>query len=238
MSIDTALLHALMNMQIEPAGAALSFEARLARENSWSINFANRVMHEYRRFLYLAATSAQPVTPSDEVDQAWHLHLTYSRHYWDVLCRQILRTPLHHGPTAGGATEGARYANQYETTLALYRTTFGKNPPADIWPDAKKRFAANYRRVETGKHWVVPKTAGYAGVAAMALAGCSQSGGNPLLVIGLIGGIIIGSYLMVRFGRPDSGKKRDGSGCGSGCGSFGGGDSGGDSGCGGGCGGD
>ncbi len=41
---------------------------------------------EYRRFAFLAATAGHPVTPSDAVDQAWHLHLTYSRDYWDRFC--------------------------------------------------------------------------------------------------------------------------------------------------------
>jgi hypothetical protein len=46
---------ALAAMRIEPAGAALSFEARLAREQGWTADKTVRVMREYRRFLYLAA---------------------------------------------------------------------------------------------------------------------------------------------------------------------------------------
>ncbi|MEJ7660653.1 MAG: hypothetical protein WKG07_14075 [Hymenobacter sp.] len=61
--------------------AALSFSHRLARDNGWSLAFARRVVLEYKKFVYLAATCGHPVTPSDEVDQAWHLHLVYTRSY-------------------------------------------------------------------------------------------------------------------------------------------------------------
>ena len=64
---------------IGPATAALPFAERLARENGWSRSHAERVVGEYKRFCFLAATAGHTVTPSDAVDQAWHLHLTYSR---------------------------------------------------------------------------------------------------------------------------------------------------------------
>jgi hypothetical protein len=57
----------------------LPFEARLARENGSSLDYACRVVREYKRFVFLAMVCDHPVTPSDHVDQAWHLHLTCSR---------------------------------------------------------------------------------------------------------------------------------------------------------------
>lgn len=70
--------------RIGPADASFTFAARLARENRWSLADAENVIEEYRRFCYLAMTAGHEVTPSDAVDQAWHLHLTYSRDYWEV----------------------------------------------------------------------------------------------------------------------------------------------------------
>jgi hypothetical protein len=64
------LWHKLEAFQIGRADTTLPFEARLARENAWSRNYANRVMCEYRKFLFLAMTAGHPVTPSEEVDQA------------------------------------------------------------------------------------------------------------------------------------------------------------------------
>ncbi|HVK02716.1 MAG TPA: hypothetical protein VM490_04545, partial [Armatimonadaceae bacterium] len=114
--------------------APLSFSRRLARENGWSPAYTRRVLDEYRRFLFLATVAAHPVTPSDAVDGAWHLHLLYTQSYWEDLCRDTLGRPLHHGPTKGGASEDVRFEDQYARTLAAYRQWFGQAPPADIWP--------------------------------------------------------------------------------------------------------
>lgn len=125
---------------LDDPDADLTFTARLARENAWPLHFAVRVVDEYRRFCFLAISAGHPVTPSDEVDQAWHLHLLYSRDYWDVFCPNALGTKLHHGPTRGGPREGQRFDHQYRDTLASYARIFGDPPPTDIWPPPEVRF--------------------------------------------------------------------------------------------------
>lgn len=241
------LWQALEGMRIETEGAALTFAGRLARENGWSPAYAGAVLTEYRRFLYLAATSGRPVTPSEAVDQAWHLHLGYTRHYWDVLCAKILGRPFHHEPTAGGRDEAARYRGQYEATLWLYRETFGAAPPVGIWPDAAARFAARPQWVDRSRYWVVPKLWAGRGAALTAstlmLGACTMLAANKagsgdtftaiLLSLAMAALVVAGIVAATRSAR----KKDDGSG---GCGGGGGcsGDSGGcGSGCGGGCGG-
>lgn len=144
---DTALWRRIADHEIGPPDASLAFAARLARENRWEAAHAERVIGEYRRFCYLAVTAGHPVTPSDAVDQAWHLHLTYSRDYWEVFCPQVLGTNLHHGPTQGGDAEHQRYYRQYAATLAAYETIFGEIPPADIWPTAYRRFTIDPKAV-------------------------------------------------------------------------------------------
>lgn len=144
---------------IGPESAVLGFPRRLARDNGWSEAYANRVLLEYRRFLFLATRAGHPVTPSDAVDQAWHLHLIYSDDYWNTWCREVLGMPFHHGPTRGGSTEQAKYADWYERTLASYEACFGEPPPQDIWPTVKERFtnASAFRRVNTREVWILPK---------------------------------------------------------------------------------
>ena len=148
---DHPLMLALQGYEIGPPDAALTFAARLARENRWSVAFAERVIGEYARFCFLAVTAGHEVTPSDAVDQAWHLHLTYSRDYWERFCPEVLGAPLHHGPTAGGRAEGDRYFEQYAQTLKSYEAAFGP-APGDIWPDARRRFGRDPRgmRVHPG----------------------------------------------------------------------------------------
>ena len=143
---------ALLAITIGPQQADLSFEQRLAHEQGWVLGFAKRAVQEYLRFAYLCV-HAGPCTPSVEVDQVWHLHLTYSRDYWGPFT-EMLGQELHHGPTEGGQAEDTRYEAQYASTLAAYTTVFGRAPPADLWPPAKERFASfpHQRWVDLRKH--------------------------------------------------------------------------------------
>jgi hypothetical protein len=155
---DHPVWRALSLHVIGPADAALGFADRLARENGWRPAHAARVVEEYRRFCFLAVTTGQEMTPSDAVDQAWHLHLTYTRDYWERFCPDILGRALHHGPTAGGASEGHRYFEQYAQTIKAYDAAFGRLPPADIWPDAGRRLIADpkARRVHPRDALILP----------------------------------------------------------------------------------
>ncbi|RYX81767.1 TIGR04222 domain-containing membrane protein [bacterium] len=139
--------------------AQLPFSLRLARDNGWAPEFARRVVDEYKKFVFLAATAGHPVSPPEEVDQAWHLHLMYTHSYWDELCGEILGFALHHGPTRGGASESAKFGNWYAKTLESYEKAFEEAPPSEIWPDASTRFseAGQYRRVDIKRAWVVRK---------------------------------------------------------------------------------
>jgi uncharacterized protein (TIGR04222 family) len=192
---STELLDRILAFNIdghEPV--ALPFVARLARENGWSRSYADRVLYEYKRYMFLAATSSEPVCPSEDVDAAWHLHLTYTRNYWKRFCGEVLGTPLHHDPTRGGAAEADKHLHMYERTLATYRAMFGTEPPADIWPPAVQRFGQDlkHRMVNTAHNWVIPKdpikrilgiTAAGLTVAAF-VPGCVGGNFNPFDLVG------------------------------------------------------
>jgi uncharacterized protein (TIGR04222 family) len=119
---------------------AWSFPQKLARDQGWNPAHAARVVHEYRRFLYLAVVAGHPVCPSDAVDQAWHQHLLDTRSYWLEFCPEVLGQPLHHTPSRGGAEEAARHRRMYADTLDSYRHHFQQNPPGAIWPPLEQRF--------------------------------------------------------------------------------------------------
>ncbi|HEX7131074.1 MAG TPA: hypothetical protein VF228_00780 [Iamia sp.] len=182
----------------------LGFRDRLARENGWSPSHAARVYDEYRRFLVLAATAPHPVTPSDAVDQAWHLHLTYTRSYWDRLCGEVLGFPLHHDPTTGTVADGALYRDQYRETLARYRETFGAEAPSAIWPGVGERFRqpARWKRVDTRAHLVVRRAPVVAaGAAALLVAGSTAAAGSGsdggLLLLGVVVAVVAVVVLVV-----------------------------------------
>jgi hypothetical protein len=253
----------LQDIAFDDLDSAFPFTARLARDNGWSLGFARRAVEEYRRFVYLAMVGAREATPSDEVDQVWHLHLTYTRHYWGPFAA-ALGAPLHHGPTKGGAAEQARYSNAYAATLALYTEEFGAAPPADLWPAPEKRFsdASHMQRLNVKRHLVISKSRAAAGAAAggaaalAAFAASAQEAAgreHSMTEYALIAGAILVATLLLSVisaaasGKKNSAKKGDGSGCSAGfmplgCSGGKGGkgdpDGGGDSGCsGGGCGG-
>lgn len=155
---EAVLYRRLLDFQFDEPGTELTFTARLARENGWSRRYAERVIDEYKKFAFLSVVAEHVVCPSEDVDEAWHLHLTYTRSYWHSFCA-LLGRPLHHHPTKGGPTELAKHKHWYEQTLASYGQWFGGDPPRAIWPPAEQRFhiARGHRRVDLNEHWVIPK---------------------------------------------------------------------------------
>ena len=232
-----ALWTLLTDMKIEGSGAERRFEEALAAEKNWSLDFAECVTREYRRFLYLAASSAGEITPSRAVDAAWHLHLTYSRHYWDELCGRILGRPLHHNPSTGAAADEERFARQYEETLALYRRTFGQTPPADIWPS----LAPVPDEEEEPDNAVRNLALSLLCVPILLVLGWVSLGGLGAVMGGFAGATLVGASVLhppPPPGTPERRKEEGGGSCGGGFtsgGSDGGGSCGG-GGCGGGCG--
>ncbi len=176
----------LSAFELDAPSCGLTFSERAARENGWTLGFTRRVIDEYKRFLYLAMTCEHVVCPSDAVDQVWHMHLTYTRSYWDDLCGGVLGRPLHHGPTRGGSEEHEKYFRLYERTLRSYTAAFGSPPPADIWPTAELRFGEDlaFVRVNHHRYWVIPKpcwSRGTVGAAsAVLLIPLAQLAANPL----------------------------------------------------------
>ncbi|MBD2088343.1 hypothetical protein H6F67_00435 [Microcoleus sp. FACHB-1515] len=136
--------------EIDQPNVLLPFSQRLARENHWSWNYAQQVIEEYKKFLFLAIVSGHAVTPSDAIDQVWHLHLTYTHSYWDELCGQVLQKPLHHHPTQGGAQQRDHFWHCYCQTLESYEKFFGDRAPDHIWADPTVRF----KRVNNQAGWL------------------------------------------------------------------------------------
>lgn len=173
------LLSRIEGFSFDEAGTSFTFAQRLARENGWPADYTRRTLREYRRFVFLAMTSPKAVCPSEAVDQAWHQHLTFTQNYWEDFCGQVLGQPLHHGPTKGGSREAEKHHDMYERTLALYRETFGEEPPADIWEPGRIRFGDGdrYVRVNRRRVWIIPKPAWLRQAAMWSL------GGAPLLAL-------------------------------------------------------
>jgi uncharacterized protein (TIGR04222 family) len=176
------LWRSIQDFSFDEADVTFTFARRLARENGWTLSYAYRVIEEYRRFLFLAMTAEHPVTPSEDVDQAWHLHMVYTVSYWKNLCEGVLGRPLHHGPTQGGKAEAAKHDDWYQSTLQSYAKFFGYEAPIEIWQPSEQRFDPNnrFQRINRKDHWVIrrPLWLGKAalwamlGVLGFTLTGC------------------------------------------------------------------
>jgi hypothetical protein len=122
----------------------LNFTRRLARDKGWTLDFARGAVDEYRRFCFLTFAGAGVMTPSEEVDEVWHQHLTYTRDYWDIWCGAVLGRPLHHDPTMGGPDQAAHFRARYAETLRVYEMFFGPSPEI-YWPATHVRFGRRTR---------------------------------------------------------------------------------------------
>ena len=212
MSTEQAELYErIQAFSLDKQNAQLSFSKRLARDNGWSIQYAQQVIEEYKKFAFLAVVAGHPVTPSDQVDQVWHLHLTYTRSYWDKFCSEVLQTPLHHDPTLGGEAENQKFDDWYSKTLESYERFFGTEPPVEIWSTPEDRFGRDlhFVRLNTQQNWVLPKLQVQKGAVTSAvvlstlmLSGCyvgsAESSLNPSGVLLLIFCFAAAAYGAIR----------------------------------------
>ena len=160
LGLDKAdLYQRIQDFPLDTIDSVYPLSRRLSWENRWTRYYAQRVIEEYKKFVFLAVVAGHPVTPSEQIDQVWHLHLIYTRSYWDDFCPNVLGRSLHHGPTRGGQQENEKYLDGYEKTLDSYERIFGYPAPIDIWSRPDRRFGADLqvKRVNVQNHWVIPK---------------------------------------------------------------------------------
>jgi hypothetical protein len=93
---------------------------------NWTLQKANAVEAEYRRFLYLTKTFPQEsISPTSDVDIFWHYHILDTMKYAKD-CQEVFGYFLHHFPYVGMRGEDDLRA-QHEMdkrTRALYDQTF------------------------------------------------------------------------------------------------------------------
>lgn len=221
-STESTLYQAILAFPLDEPDCDFPFSKRLAVENGWDNHFTQRVIMEYKRFIYLCCISPEPVTPPDAVDQAWHLHLTYTRSYWVDFCQNTLPKPIHHHPTRGGKIEAKKFDQWYTRVQQLYLQHFGEQPPKDIWLPNHKRFThIRFQRVNLDHYWLIPKpgftlTAKTMLLLLLATAGTLsiQAAGNALVWI--IALVVIALIIFLPGGKKKNSNNTSGdtSGCG------------------------
>ncbi|MBU3011054.1 hypothetical protein KO506_06545 [Polaribacter vadi] len=148
----------IKNFNLDDESSDFPFSKRLARDNNWEIKFALKSILEYKKFIYLCCVSNKQITPSDAVDQVWHLHLTYTKSYWKTFCNETLGKEIHHNPTKGGTNEREKFSDCYDSTFEIYKSEFKETPPNSIWLNNKKRFKeVNFKRINIDSFWLIKK---------------------------------------------------------------------------------
>lgn len=228
----------IKNFKLDQEDVIFCFSQRLARDNNWSLDYSLEVIKEYKKFIYLCCISNHQITPSDSVDQAWHLHLTYTKSYWVEFCNETLGKEIHHNPTKGGGKEKAKFSDCYNSTFEIYKSEFGHEPNSAIWRDNKSRFSEiNFRRINIDQFWLIPKPSNILSLSIKLLIiaiaipflfiGASYNSAFSFVVIAIAILIFIYNWKGKKNNRDDSGcgdcsSDIDDSGCSSGCSGCGG----------------
>lgn len=120
---------AQFDVTAEPPRNMTSFEDCLRREGDWTDTAANQITMEYRKFLYLKAVQGGVLTPSEVVDQAWHLHRCFPEAY-RRFCAEVAGQDIPHQRGIPKAQADSSYAR----LLAAYVREFDQTPSVEIWP--------------------------------------------------------------------------------------------------------
>ena len=91
---------------------------------------AQRVIEEYRKFLFLAMRAGHQVIPPGIVNDVWTAHIESVHNYWESLAQIISERPMTEGSDARAF---ASMADAWKATLESYEKIFGAKPPMDIW---------------------------------------------------------------------------------------------------------
>ncbi len=103
-----------------------SFSIRLANENYWTKNFTQQAILEYKKFMYLAATSDLMVAPSEIIDIVWHQHLIFTQSY-NEFCN-LIGKQIQHIPSTHQHQDFKKFQLAKERTQRTYQQVFGKQP--------------------------------------------------------------------------------------------------------------
>lgn len=226
---NDSLWNRLLEFSLDVPDADFPFSKKLAKEEGWTADFTSKAIEEYKKFVYLCCKLPGGASPSPVVDKVWHMHLLYTRNYWEEFCPDVLHQKLHHQPSTGGKIDKAKHRKWFEDTLENYSIIFGKMPPEEIWiSKAKTATFRNFMKMNFKIFLMIS--------IVFMVNSCSDYTKSMLSEIAsIVGAIIVIAWFIAGLFNKDknSGKNNDGGSCGgsSSCGSAC------SCGCGGGCGG-
>jgi len=130
---DRRLWHRLEGYSFHERPLTRSLVDRLAEETGHSIDVCYTLVEEYRRFMYLAGSSAETLAPSPIVDMVWRMHTEDARAYYEDFCPRILGRTIYR-PEGDSEALALEEDPDYVRTLEAYTEEFGR-PQVQYWPD-------------------------------------------------------------------------------------------------------
>jgi hypothetical protein len=118
--------NAIDTLDLEPIKVKLMHEES---GEGWSLEHANAVEREYRRFLYLMKKYPdEEAAPLMDVDTFWHYHILDTMKY-AADCEAVFGHFLHHFPYVGlrGEADEEAHRQMGERMRVLYEETFGED---------------------------------------------------------------------------------------------------------------
>jgi hypothetical protein len=152
-----SLYERIQEYPLDDSDAIFPFSQKLAKENNWTAEYTERAIEEYKKFLFLSVIAEHPVSPSEKVDRVWHLHLTYTKDYWEKFCPKVLGKFLHHQPSGGGNIERDKYFDWYQKTLDSYQLYFGEPASIEFWETPENRFLVEDSLVKVDRRSTLTK---------------------------------------------------------------------------------
>ena len=128
--INNDLWKSILAFEFDSENDEYGFTVRLSTENNWTTDFTERAILEYKKFMFLAATSDEMVSPSEIVDIVWHQHLIFTISY-QKFC-QLLGKQIQHVPSTHNKADFQTFVNAKERTQILYEEKFDKADES-IW---------------------------------------------------------------------------------------------------------
>lgn len=128
--MNQQLWNEILAYDLDTPFSEYGFSLRLENENYWTKDFTELAILEYKKFMYLAATSDMMVSPSGIIDIVWHQHLLFTQSY-ETFCA-VAGKRIQHVPSTHNREDFQKFRQAKERTQQFYEETFG-NPPSEIW---------------------------------------------------------------------------------------------------------
>jgi len=142
--MDNALWETIEKYDLDDPISEYGFSTRLQNENFWPLQFTEQAILEYKKFMYLAASTDLMVSPSEIIDLVWHQHLIFTTSY-DHFCG-ILGKKIEHIPSTHNHKDFEKFQLAKERTQNSYLSIFGSQPEA-IWA-----YSSMYEPLQLPKH--------------------------------------------------------------------------------------